>query len=70
MKSGFVITMTQMIAIAVNHCRGCYCKRQKNYDIDLKESVMIGDRWKDIEAGQAAGCKTIWINHSYQEPGT
>ena len=28
---------------------------------------MIGDRWKDIEAGRAAGCKTFYINYGYQE---
>ena len=28
---------------------------------------MIGDRWKDIEAGQLAGCKTIWLRQDYQE---
>lgn len=37
------------------------------YNIDLEKSIMIGDRWKDIEAGYKAGCKTIWINHHYQE---
>jgi D-glycero-D-manno-heptose 1,7-bisphosphate phosphatase len=35
--------------------------------IDLNHSFMIGDRWKDIEAGAAAGCKTFFINYGYQE---
>jgi D-glycero-D-manno-heptose 1,7-bisphosphate phosphatase len=38
-----------------------------DYVIDLKQSIMIGDRWKDIEAGQRAGCKTIWLNQQYSE---
>lgn len=38
-----------------------------DYNIDLKNSFMVGDRWKDIEAGQRAGCKTIWINQNYAE---
>ena len=29
---------------------------------------MIGDRWKDIEAGRNAGCKTIFIDYNYKEP--
>lgn len=41
----------------------------KDYQIDLTQSIMIGDRWKDIAAGQAAKCKTIWLNHDYQESG-
>jgi D-glycero-D-manno-heptose 1,7-bisphosphate phosphatase len=38
-----------------------------DYNIDLENSVMIGDRWKDIEAGQRAGCKTIFLNQNYAE---
>jgi len=37
------------------------------YQIDLSKSFMIGDRWRDIEAGQSAGCKTFFINYGYQE---
>jgi D-glycero-D-manno-heptose 1,7-bisphosphate phosphatase len=33
----------------------------KEYIIDLTRSYMIGDRWRDIEAGKTAGCKTILI---------
>jgi D-glycero-D-manno-heptose 1,7-bisphosphate phosphatase len=39
----------------------------KKYDIDLAQSYMIGDRWRDVEAGQNAGCKTIWIDRGYTE---
>jgi D-glycero-D-manno-heptose 1,7-bisphosphate phosphatase len=35
--------------------------------IALGKSYMIGDRWRDIGAGQAAGCKTIYINSDYEE---
>jgi D-glycero-D-manno-heptose 1,7-bisphosphate phosphatase len=28
---------------------------------------MIGDRWRDIGAGQNAGCKTVWIDRGYTE---
>ena len=33
----------------------------KKWQIDLKSSFMIGDERSDIEAGKAAGCKTILI---------
>ena len=39
----------------------------KNNNIDLKNSFCVGDRWRDIEAGKAAGCKTIYIDCSYGE---
>ena len=39
----------------------------KEFDIDLSQSYFIGDRWKDISAGFAAGCKTIFIDYKYDE---
>ena len=29
---------------------------------------MVGDRWRDVEAGRRAGCHTIWIDYDYREP--
>lgn len=37
------------------------------WEIDLTDSFMVGDRWKDIEAGRRAGCKTVLIEHAYSE---
>jgi D-glycero-D-manno-heptose 1,7-bisphosphate phosphatase len=36
-------------------------------DIDLGRSYMIGDRWKDIACGAAAGCATIFVDCGYAE---
>jgi D-glycero-D-manno-heptose 1,7-bisphosphate phosphatase len=38
-----------------------------DWGIHLADSYMIGDRWKDIEAGFAAGCQTVWLDAGYQE---
>lgn len=38
------------------------------HGVDLSRSFMVGDRWRDIEAGEKAGCRTIWINRAYDEP--
>jgi D-glycero-D-manno-heptose 1,7-bisphosphate phosphatase len=35
--------------------------------ISLAESFMIGDRWRDIDCGLNAGCKTIFIDWGYEE---
>ena len=55
---------------------GCQCRKplpgllitaSKESEVNLEASFMIGDRWRDIEAGQSAGCKTFFINYGYQE---
>jgi D-glycero-D-manno-heptose 1,7-bisphosphate phosphatase len=56
-----------------DHCEcrkpnpGNILKAAEKYNIDLKNSYMIGDRWRDIEAGISAGCKTIFIDYHYKE---
>ena len=35
--------------------------------IDLSASFMVGDRWRDVDCGLAAGCKTIFIDGGYAE---
>ena len=39
----------------------------RQYGIDLHNSFMIGDRWRDTDAGANAGCKTILIDRGYDE---
>jgi D-glycero-D-manno-heptose 1,7-bisphosphate phosphatase len=55
----------------------CNCRKPKpglleqaarDHGVDLKSSYMVGDRWRDMEAGQAAGCRTIFLNYGYAEP--
>lgn len=35
--------------------------------IDLSASWMIGDRWRDVDCGKAAGCRTVFIDNGYSE---
>lgn len=35
--------------------------------ISLSASYMIGDRWRDIDCGHAAGCRTLFIDRGYAE---
>jgi D-glycero-D-manno-heptose 1,7-bisphosphate phosphatase len=46
---------------------GMLLRAAKDLDIDLAQSWMVGDRWRDIDAGHAAGCRTILIDYSYDE---
>ena len=54
----------------------CACRKPKpgllleaagRYTIDLHRSFLIGDRWRDIDAGAAAGCLTVLIDRQYRE---
>ena len=46
---------------------GLLCQAARRYGIDLSSSFMVGDRWKDVEAGQRAGCITILLDRQYAE---
>jgi D-glycero-D-manno-heptose 1,7-bisphosphate phosphatase len=57
---------------------GCRCRKPKpgmlleaakDYGIDLASSYMVGDRWRDTEAGRAAGCLTIFVDYGYEQDG-
>ena len=55
---------------------GCECPKPlpgallsaaKKLDLNMSKSFMVGDRWRDVEAGQRAGCKTVFIDYKYDE---
>jgi D-glycero-D-manno-heptose 1,7-bisphosphate phosphatase len=33
-----------------------------DHEVQLAHSYMVGDRWRDVGAGRAAGCRTILVN--------
>ena len=37
------------------------------YNIDVRQSWLIGDRWSDILAGKLTGLQTIFIDRHYSE---
>src|SRR5436189_25447 len=54
----------------------CRCRKPKpgmledaarDAGIDLSRSFMVGDRWRDVDAGRRAGCATIFVDHDYSE---
>ena len=54
----------------------CSCRKPKpgmlleaavDHDLDLRESFLVGDRWRDVAAGQAAGCRCFFVDYEYRE---
>ena len=54
----------------------CTCRKPKaglleaaarEAGLNLRASFMVGDRWRDVEAGRRAGCTTIFIDWGYDE---
>lgn len=40
---------------------GMLLQAAADYDIDLSQSIMMGDNWMDIAAGLDAGCRTVLV---------
>ncbi len=47
---------------------GMLLSASKALNIDMKNSFMVGDRWRDIDCGHAAGCTTFLVDYNYDEP--
>lgn len=70
------LPITEIFSCFHDDKNNCDCRKpkpglilhaSKKYKIDLNISYMIGDRWKDIEAGEKAGCRTVFIDYQYNE---
>jgi D-glycero-D-manno-heptose 1,7-bisphosphate phosphatase len=55
---------------------GCACRKPnpgglleaaERHEVDLNRSYIVGDRWRDVEAGQRAGCTPFFIDYGYSE---
>ena len=49
---------------------GLLLEAARKWDVDLAASWMVGDRSGDMEAGHAAGCRTIFLDCGYDRPET
>ena len=59
-----------------DHADNCACRKplpglifaaQEDHNIDLRGSFMVGDRWSDVAAGEAAGCATFLVSRPYSQ---
>jgi D-glycero-D-manno-heptose 1,7-bisphosphate phosphatase len=46
---------------------GLLLQAAQKYGIHLPASFMVGDRWRDVEAGRRAGCRTVFLDYGYRE---
>jgi len=47
---------------------GMLLEAADRFGVDLSRSFMVGDRWRDVEAGRRAGCASVLIDLGYDEP--
>jgi D-glycero-D-manno-heptose 1,7-bisphosphate phosphatase len=73
------LPITETVVCPHDDADDCACRKPRpgmllaaasRWDIDLAASVMIGDRWRDIEAGRAAGTRTFFVEHGDSSPIT
>ena len=59
-----------------DHGQPCECRKPKpamlhiaatHLGLDLARSWMVGDRWRDVDCGHAAGCRTVFVDYGYNE---
>jgi D-glycero-D-manno-heptose 1,7-bisphosphate phosphatase len=57
----------------------CPCRKPKpgmleaaaaKWGLELERSFVVGDRWRDIDAGRAVGCFTVLLERPYSECAT
>lgn len=71
-----VLGLVEVILCPHDDADGCACRKPRpgmildaasRLDLDVSRSVTVGDRWRDIEAGRAAGTWTALIDRGYTE---
>lgn len=70
------LRLLEILTCYHNDSDGCDCRKPapglllagaRKWGIDLHRSFMVVDRWRDIEAGRRAGCRTVFIDRHYRE---
>ena len=70
------LALDDVLVCAHDDRDACECRKPKPgliregarlHGIDLSHSYLVGDRWRDVEAGAAAGCRTVLVDRGYAE---
>jgi D-glycero-D-manno-heptose 1,7-bisphosphate phosphatase len=73
---GKVLPVDEFLVCWHDDSEVCDCRKPKpglvlaaaaTHQIDLSRSFLIGDRWRDIDCGAAAGVRTVLIDRQYRE---
>jgi D-glycero-D-manno-heptose 1,7-bisphosphate phosphatase len=71
-----VLSLDEVVVCPHDDADGCACRKPRpgmlldaarRHGIDLARSVTVGDRWRDVEAGRAAGTRTVFLDRHYAE---
>jgi D-glycero-D-manno-heptose 1,7-bisphosphate phosphatase len=74
-----LLPLDEIVVCPHEDADGCDCRKPKpgmlvdaaaRHGIDLGRSFMVGDRWRDVEAGNRAGCTTVFVDRQYSEAVT
>lgn len=78
-QNDFVATQCALTSVRVcphDEIDKCQCRKPRpgmildlaeEFELDIPSSVVVGDRWRDIDAGNAAGARTIFVDYGYTE---
>jgi D-glycero-D-manno-heptose 1,7-bisphosphate phosphatase len=70
------LPLDEIVVCGHDDIDGCDCRKPqpgmvlsaaRRLGLDLSRSVMVGDRWRDVEAGRRAGVSTVFIDRGYRE---
>lgn len=70
------LRVDDLIACFHDDSDGCTCRKPlpgmlieaaARWSLRLEESYLVGDRWRDIDAGTAAGCRTVLVDRGWAE---
>jgi D-glycero-D-manno-heptose 1,7-bisphosphate phosphatase len=71
-----VLPLDAVLTCAHDDADQCECRKPspglitqaaRELRLECTASYVVGDRWRDIEAGSRAGCKTFFIDDGYDE---
>jgi D-glycero-D-manno-heptose 1,7-bisphosphate phosphatase len=71
------LPLDEIVVCPHDDADGCECRKPKpgmlldaakRLRIDLAASFIVGDRWRDVEAGRRAGCRAVFVDLGHDEP--